>query len=312
MPRDYYEVLGVKRDASEDEIKKAYRKLARQYHPDRNPGDKQAEAHFKEVQEAYDILSDKSKRAHYDRFGFAGPEAGMPGGEGGFPGGFRFHWGGGGPGGGPTVDAETVEELLRQFGGNFGGMGGMGGGPGARTAGGGRRRRAAPEAQTAEVNVPFTTAALGGTISLSVDGHELDVKVPAGIEEGKTMRLAGQAPGGGDLLLRIHIQPHDYFRREGNDIVLEVPLSLPEAVLGTKVDVPTLDGTRLTVKVPPGTSSGARLRLRGRGIKGGDQYIEIRVMVPAAKDDRSRELIEEFARLNPQTPRAGLPWSESA
>jgi DnaJ-class molecular chaperone len=310
MPRDYYEVLGVKRDASEDEIKKAYRKLARQYHPDRNPGDKQAETHFKEVQEAYDILSDKAKRTQYDRFGFVGPEAGMPGGEGGFPGGFRFHWGGGPGGGGQTVDPEMAEELLRRFGVDLGGFG-MGGGTGGRTAGGGRRRRPAAEAQTAEVNVPFTTAAVGGTISLSIDGHELDVKIPTGIEEGKTMRLAGQAPGGGDLLLKIHIQPHEYFRRDGNDIVLEVPLALAEAVLGTKVDVPTLDGTRLTVKVPPGTSSGARLRLRGRGIKGADQYIEIRVMVPAAKDERNRELIEEFARLNPQTPRAGLPWSET-
>jgi DnaJ-class molecular chaperone len=310
MPRDYYEVLGVKRDASEDEIKKAYRKLARQYHPDRNPGDKQAEARFKEVQEAYDVLSDQGKRSQYDRFGFAGPEAGMPGGEGGFPGGFRFHWGGG-PGGGQTVDPEMAEEVLRRFGVDLGGFGtgDLGGGPGGRTAGGGRRRRAAAAAQTADLNVPFTTAALGGTISLGIDGHELEVKIPAGIEEGKTMRLQGQAPGGGDLLLKIHIQPHQYFRREGNDLVLEVPLSLPEAVLGTKVDVPTLDGTRLTVKVPPGTSSGARLRLRGRGIKGGDEYIEIRVMAPAPKDERSRELIEEFARLNPQAPRAGLPWS---
>jgi curved DNA-binding protein len=306
MPRDYYEVLGVKRDASEDEIKKAYRKLARQYHPDRNPGDKQAEANFKEVQEAYDVLSDKARRERYDRFGFAGPEQGMPGGEGG-PGGFRFHWGG--PGGGQSVDPEMAEELLRQFGVNLGGfdLGGMGGG--RRTAaGGGRRRRPAAESQTADVTIPFETAALGGTVSLGVEGHELEVKVPAGIDEGQTMRLQGQAPGGGDLLLKIHIRPHEYFRREGNDILLEVPLSLPEAVLGTKVDVPTLDGTRLTVKVPPGTSSGARLRLRGRGIKGGDQYIEIKVMVPAPKDERSRELIEEFARLNPQTPRAGLPW----
>src|SRR5207253_8424884 len=111
MPRDYYEVLGVKREASDDEIKKAYRRLARQYHPDRNPGDKQAEANFKEVQEAYDVLSDKAKRERYDRFGHAGAEQGMPGGEG-FPGGFRFHWGGPG-GGGQSVDPEMAEELLR-------------------------------------------------------------------------------------------------------------------------------------------------------------------------------------------------------
>jgi DnaJ-class molecular chaperone len=206
------------------------------------------------------------------------------------------------------MDPEMAEELLRQFGVNLGGF--DFGGTGRRAAGGNRRRaRPAAEAQTADVTVPFETAALGGKVSLAIDGHELDVTVPAGIEEGQTMRLRGQAPGGGDLLLKVLIRPHPYFRREGNDILLEVPLSLPEAVLGTRVDVPTLDGTRLTVKVPAGTSSGARLRLRGRGVKGGDQYIEIKVVVPAPKDDRSRELIEEFARLNPQDPRAGLPWS---
>ena len=123
------------------------------------------------------------------------------------------------------------------------------------------------------------------------------------------MRLSGQAPGGGDLLLKIHVAEHPYFRREGNDVLIEAPLSLAEAVLGTRLDVPTLDGTKLTVKVPPGTSSGSRLRLRGRGIKGGDQFIEIRVVVPAPKDSRSRELIEEFARLNPQSTRSGPPWS---
>ena len=107
----------------------------------------------------------------------------------------------------------------------------------------------------------------------------------------------------------LRVQPHSYFRREGNNIILEAPLSLTEAILGTKLEVPTLDGTRLAVKVPPGTSSGARLRLRGKGIKGGDQFIEIKVVVPATKDERSRQLIEEFGRLNPQNPRAGLAWS---
>jgi DnaJ-class molecular chaperone len=110
------------------------------------------------------------------------------------------------------------------------------------------------------------------------------------------------------LLVKLRIDKHPYFEREGNNVVLEVPLSLPEAVLGTKVDVPTLDGTKLTVKVPPGASSGTRLRLRGKGIKGGDQFIEVKVVVPAAKDDRSRELIEEFARLNPQSPRDNVGW----
>jgi DnaJ-class molecular chaperone len=304
MPRDYYEVLGVARDASEADIKKAYRKLARQYHPDRNPGDKTAESKFKEVQEAYDVLSDKNKRSQYDRFGFAGP---MP--EGG-PGGFRW----GRAEGGPQFDQAAFEagdlgELLRQFAHMQGGMG-----RGAEAeemfgrSAGRRGRRARPREVEAEATISFRTAALGGTVSLEVDGRHIDVKVPAGVEEGQRLRLGGQAPGGGDLYIMLHIEPDPYFRREGNNVVLEVPLSVAEAILGSTVDVPTLDGTRLSVKVPPGTSSGARLRLRGKGIKGGDQYIEIKVVVPKVSDARGRELIEEFARLHPQEPRAGLGW----
>ncbi|HZT79461.1 MAG TPA: J domain-containing protein [Gemmataceae bacterium] len=311
MPRDYYEVLGVARGASEEDIKKAYRSLARKYHPDRNPGDKQAEARFKEVQEAYDVLSDKDKRQQYDRFGHAGP-----GGFGGGPGAGGFQWSGFGGGAGPggfrfeSVNPEEAADVLRNlFGGGFAGAEDLFA-AGPRPRDGTRRRRAAPEPREveAEVNIPFLTAANGGTVTLRIDGRELDVKVPAGVEDGKKLRLRGQAPGGGDLLVKLNVQPHPYFRREGKDVVLEVPLSLAEAVLGAKVDVPTLDGTKLTVKVPPGASSGTRLRLRGKGIAGGDQYIEVKVAVPAPKDDRSRELIEEFARLNPQAPRAGLGW----
>lgn len=304
MSRDPYEILGVKKDASDGDIKKAYRKLARQFHPDRNPGDKQAEANFKEVQDAYEVLSDKTKRANYDRFGFSGGPG--QGARRGGPGGQTFHWGGGGPGF-QEVDPAAAQEMFRQF---FGDGGGLGDLFGQRSAGPrARGRRAAPaEEVESEVTVPFLTAALGGTVGLHIDGRELSVKIPTGIDEGQSLRLAGQAPDGADLRLKIHLQPHPYFRREGNDIVVEVPISVSEAVLGAKVDVPTLDGTKLTVKVPPGTSSGARLRLKGKGIKGGDQYIEIKVVAPAAKDDRSRQIIEEFARLNPLNPRAGLPW----
>jgi curved DNA-binding protein len=296
MPRDYYEVLGVPRNASEADIKKAYRKLARQYHPDRNPGDKQAEARFKEAQEAYDVLNDKPKREQYDRFGFAGPSMG---GQGPFraegsPGGFEFQ----------GVNPEDLESIL----GAFGGGGGFSEMFGRRGRGRSRTARA-PDTVEAEVAIPFTTAALGGTVSLNVDGRTIDVRIPAGVEEGKKLRLAGQGPGGGDLLVRIKIEPHPYFRREGNNIILDVPVSVSEAILGAKVDVPTLDGTHLTVKVPPGTSSGARLRLRGKGIAGGDQLIEIKIVVPKINDERGRELIEELARLHPQSPRASLPWS---
>jgi DnaJ-class molecular chaperone len=304
MPRDYYETLGVKKDASEEDVKKAYRKLARQYHPDRNPGDKEAERRFKEVQEAYDVLSDKAKRANYDRFGTAEPGPGFAGGG---PRGHTFRWGAG-PGGAQQVDPAEAEEMLRQmFGG--GGLGGIDLGEmfGRRPRGGGRRARPEPaEEVESEVTIPFLTAAQGGTVHLQLDGRELAVKIPAGVEEGQSLRLQGQGPGGSNLRLKLRIQPHPYFRREGKDIILEVPLTVAEAVLGAKVEVPTLDGTRLTVKVPPGTSSGARLRLREKGIAGGDQYIQMKIVAVAPKDEESRRLIEEFARKNPQDPRAGL------
>jgi curved DNA-binding protein len=324
MPRDYYEVLGVKRDASEEEIRKAYRKLARQHHPDRNPGDKQAAARFKEVQEAYDVLGDKDKRAQYDRFGH------MPEGMGGFPWGAG---GGGGPGGaGGQIDPAVLQEILKRF----GGMGGMGRGGGAGAGvedeeGGGfggfdlgslfggatggrqrRTRRAAPEEappQETEISIPLETAARGGTLHLKMGEREVDVKVPAGSEDGKRLRLSGVGPHGETVVIRLKIEPHPWFRRDGKDVILEAPLTVAEAALGTRIDVPTLDGERLTVKVPPGSSTGKRLRLRGKGLGGGDQYIEVKVVVPTVTDARSRELIEEFARLNPQNPRSGPPWN---
>jgi DnaJ-class molecular chaperone len=170
-----------------------------------------------------------------------------------------------------------------------------------------RGRRPPPEETETEVTLPFLTAARGDSIDLTINGQTGSVKVPAGVEDGQVLRVP--APGGGSVRLKLHIQPHSFFRREGKNIILTVPLSLAEAILGTKVDVPTLDGSRVSVKVPSGTSSGARLRLRGLGIAGGDQYIEIQVMVPTNIDDRSRQLLEEFNRLNPQKPRGGLAWS---
>src|SRR5262249_11676310 len=193
MPRDYYEVLGVPRNATEDEIRKAYRKLARQYHPDRNPGDKQAEAKFKELQDAYDILSDKKKRAQFDRFGHVGPDGGF-GGAGG-PRSQTFHWGTGGPGGFQEMDPSAAADIFRQF------FGGGGAAPDlnevfGRQASGRRSRREPREVET-EVSIPFLTAAQGGTVNLTIDGRELAVKIPAGVEDGQAMRVQGQGPGGG-------------------------------------------------------------------------------------------------------------------
>jgi curved DNA-binding protein len=297
MPRDYYEALGVSKSASDDEIKKAYRNLARQYHPDRNPGDKQAEGRFKEIQDAYDVLSDKTKRSQYDQFGFVGGPAGGPS-----PGGFHWESGAGGFPGGVNIDPEIFEQMFA--GGGLGDLFGAKKNRGARPG-----RRSTPSPQTHEVPVPADTAARGGTLSLRIGDNDVEVKIPAGIQEGKVLRVKGQGPGGSDLHLKIRIDVPSYFRREGNDIFLDVPLSIAEAVLGSKVDVPTLDGSKLTVKIPPGTSSGSkRLRLRGKGVSGGDQYIDVKIVVPGHIDDKSRELLEDFARRNPQMPRSGQPW----
>jgi curved DNA-binding protein len=291
------------------EIKKAYRKLARKYHPDRNPGDKTAEAKFKQVQEAYDVLSDKEQRARYDRLWTAGLNGETAESDGGSRS-YSFSWGAGSDGF-EEMEADRAAGLFRElFGGRRGPFGTadfVGGSPGSRGRPGTRAREI-----EAEVSVPFVTAALGGTLQVQYHGQELSLLVPPGAEEGQIIRLTGRAPHRGDLLLRLRILPHPFFRRQGRDIILEVPLSLPEAVLGAKVDVPMVQGDRLTVTVPPGTSSRSRLRLRGRGILGGDQYLEVTVVVPAADDERSRELIREFAHQNPQNPRAGLQWSDDA
>jgi DnaJ-class molecular chaperone len=314
MARDYYEILGVSRTATADEIKKAYRKLAQKYHPDKNPGDKQAEAKFKEVNEAHEVLSDAKKRQMYDQFGHAGPQAGGFPGFGGGPsaGGFHFE----GPGGAQTIDPAAAEELFKRF---FGESGSPGGGGidlselfgGTRPRGGGRtrtRRPPPPEDIEHEVTIPFTVAANGGTVSIQVAGRTIDVKVPAGIGDGKRLRVPASATGTGDVYLKVRVAPHPYFRRDGNDVFLDVPISVAEAVLGGAVEVPTVAGDRLTVKVPPGTSSGARVRMRGKGIAGGDQYLVFQVTVPKNVDAESRRLIEEFAKRSPYDPRANIEW----
>ncbi len=316
MPRDPYEVLGVSKSASPEEIQKAHRKLSKKFHPDRNPGDKQADASFKEVQEAYELLTDPTKKANYDQFGFVGPpQAGFPG-AGGFAGGFPgAGFPGGFPdgGGGVNIDPGMAEELFKRFVG--GGAGGAGPNLGdffetGRRKTKPRNRRTVGEPIEAEVTIPFDVAVNGGSIAIQVGEDQIDVKVPAGIEEGKKLRVKGDEQRPRDVILRVRITPHEYFRREGNDIFLDVPISIAEAVLGAKVDVPTIAGERLEVKVRPGTSSGAKLRLRGKGVNGGDQYLLFKVMVPPGEvDEVSRKLIEHFAERNAQMPRANVPWA---
>jgi len=324
MPdRDYYEVLGVARDASADAIKKAYRKLARTHHPDVNPGDKKAEARFKEAQEAYDVLSDAEKRSLYDRFGKAGMEGMAASG----PRGASPEWTARqGPG-----NAEAFD--LRDF---FG-PGGVPHGEGAGGAGlfeellgrvrGGRagRRSAGPRAGgtvEAQLTIPFVTAVRGGETPVELDRgggrrETLVVKIPPGIETGAKLRLRGRGEPGeqgaspGDLTIRVTVEPHPYFVRDGRQLTVEVPISASEAILGGKVDIPTLSGLK-AMTIPPGSSGGRKLRLKGQGLPesggqpAGDLFVILKVVVPKAVDDVSRRLIEEFAERNPSDPRQGL------
>ena len=311
--RDYYEVLGVKRDASGAQIKSAYRQLARKYHPDVNKSP-DAPAKFREATEAYEVLSDAEKRKMYDQFGHAGPQPGAAGGPRAYtqtygPGAgvdFSEFFGGGGSGFGGM----SLEEILSALGG--GGRRGRG------------RRAAARRGRDVEheITLDFMQAVRGMTATLRMQGPDgktetLDVKIPPGVREGGRVRVRGKGEpgrgGAGDLYMLIHIRPHQYFRREGNDVYVDVPIAIHEAALGATIDIPTLDGmTR--VKVPPGSAGGRKLRLRGKGIAPagsetrGDQYVVLRVVPPEKLSDRGRELLEQFAEVESYDPRKGAPW----
>ncbi len=319
MEDDYYKILNVERNASAADIQKAYRKLARKYHPDVNPDDKTAKKKFQEIQKAYEVLNDTEKREMYDRYGssFETMGAGGPGGG---------AWRGQGPGSGGYAEVD----FSQFFGG--GGQEGFEGGFGDifRQFGGGatagpRRGRQRPRKGadlSHQLTIPFNTAVTGGEARLSVkrpDGkvESIAVKIPAGIEDGKSIRLRGQgeaSPNGGpagDILITIQSAPHPYFRRRGNNLEVNVPVTLAEAGLGAKVDVPTPKGV-ITLTVPPGTSSGKRLRVKGHGVQlkesPGDLYAEIQIVLPTQIDAESAELIRQFDKRQPLKPRADLRW----
>jgi len=407
--KDYYEILGVKKSASAEDIRKAFRKLARKYHPDVNPGDKSAEEKFKTLSEANDVLSDPKKRKIYDQVGFysdnidpataeAYARAGGGAGEG-FPGGF--------PGGGQSGAQQGGQGVPFDFGGfdfsdlvdsaGRGRKSSGGGGSSFRDIfgsmfGGGRGTSPAeegPEAGTDleyQVNVPFWTAIRGGVMRLNISRHDvcsqcrgqgflespgkcpecngtgqitqtggrmkfnvqcprchgtgknlttcptchgegtvaktepLEVRIKAGTRDGQRIRVPGKGDAGahggapGDLYAIIRTGEHPIFRREGDDIYLTVPVSSTEAALGAKIEVPTIDG-RALLKIPPGTQSGQKLRLREKGVPSatkegvrGDEIVEITVTVPMPRDERTKELLRELAKLNPEDPRAEL-WS---
>jgi molecular chaperone DnaJ len=406
--KDYYEILGVKKSASAEEIRKAFRKLARKYHPDVNPGDKSAEEKFKSLSEANDVLSDPKKRKIYDQVGFysdnidpataeAYARAGNSGGAGGgFPGGFS---GGGTTDGGQGVPfdfggfdfSDLVDSANR--GRRSGGGGGFrdifgsifGGGQGA-----GRAAEVGPEPGSDleyQVNVPFWTAIRGGVLRLNISRQDvcsnchgegfleapgkcpecngtgqitqtggrmkfnlqcprchgtgknlttcptchgegtftktepLEVRIKAGTRDGQRIRVPGKGNAGahagtpGDLYVIIRIEPHPIFRRDGDDIYLTVPVTVSEAALGAKIEVPTIDG-RALLKIPPGTQPGQKLRLREKGVPSatkegvrGDEIVEITFTIPMPRDERTKELLRELARLNPEDPREEL-WKK--
>jgi molecular chaperone DnaJ len=389
MPKtqDYYETLGLSRTAGQEEIRKAYRRLARKHHPDLNPGDKAAEERFKKVQEAHDVLSDPKKRQMYDQYGFYS-EAGPGGGAGarqqhpgmGF-GGFDFDdlfTSAGGQGKGADFTGDTgggFRDLFSQF---FG--------RGARAAQG----SAAPERGTDleyALNVDFWQAIRGTQVTLTVNRYDVcstcggsgasggatstcpqcngsgqvtqtagamrfnltcprcggsgrlqntcptchgdgriarpetvEVRIPAGVQTGTRLRVAGKGNAGtqgappGDLYITVRVEPHPFFHREGDNVEIRIPVTVTEAGLGTKIEVPTIDG-RALLKIPPGTHSGQKFRMRERGVFNsrknarGDQIVEVVVQPPRVRDERTKELLRELAQLNPEDPRAEI-WTQ--
>lgn len=312
MPRDYYEILGVPRSASEEDIKSAHRKLVRKLHPDVNKAP-DASAKFAEVQEAYDVLSDAAKRQAYDQHGHAGVGPGAAGG------------GRRGPTAGPAgwgeVDSESFESI---FGDLFGGGRGGRGPRGPRSPRGDRGMPPMPgEDLEKEISVPFWTVATGGTHEIvytapSGARETVDLKIPKGFPDGGRMRIKDKGEAGafggppGDLIVTVRIAPHPWFTRDGLDLSIEVPITFVEATLGATVELPLLEGT-VKLKVPPGTASGSRLRAKGKGIvnaagEAGDYYAVLKVVADAsALDDEDRAALARMAERLPD-PRAATPW----
>ena len=297
--RDYYEVLGVPRDASQEDIRAAHRRLARQYHPDVNtePG---AEDRFKEISEAYEVLRDPEKRERYDRFG-ANWRAGQDvSGSSGFEG-----FGGGGGGFEDVrVDFGGAGDFSDFFEGMFGGRGRRSGRGGF---GAGFSTRGAD--QEAVLELSLEEAARGGRRRISLGGgRDFEVEIPPGVRDGQRIRLAGEGGGGigggpsGDLFLRVRVRPDKRFRIEGNDVYTDVPVAPWEAALGAKVEVPTPTGS-VQVTVPHGSSCGRRLRLRGEGLGGGDLYAVVQIRVPKTLSGQERELFERLAEVSDFNPR---------
>lgn len=303
MDKDFYATLGVSKDASDADVKKAYRKLARTHHPDQNPGDEAAEKKFKEISEAYAVLSDPQERQEYDAIRAMGGGArfSAPGGAGG--GGFEDVFGGMFGGGGGPRTTQSGPDLSDLFSGMFGGAAGQTGGfgPGGfGDAGYARPRPTKGADRTATTTISFRGSIQGTTVSLRApDGETIEVKIPKGIRDGQKVRARGKgapgAAGRGDLLVTVHVREHEFFRRDGDDLRITVPVTFPEAALGATIEVPTLERP-VKVKVPAGSQCGRVLRLKGRGVERGkttgDLLVELRVTVPTELNDDARAAVE--------------------
>jgi molecular chaperone DnaJ len=296
--KDFYKVLGVAKDVSEAELKKVYRKLSRQYHPDTNPGDAKAEARFKEISEAYSVLSDKDQRAEYDQMRAMGSGARFTGGAGG-PGGFGGFGGQGGFQGGGFDDVFS----------NLFGGGGFGGPRGPMRG----------QDMTTSTTLDFIDGVKGTTIKLQLRGgaEPTSIKIPAGVNDGQKIKIAGKgqlSPNGGpagDLIITVTVKPHPVFTRDGNNIRVVVPVTFAEATLGATIQVPTLGGDPVKLKVAPGTPNGRVLRVKGRGVvtaKGeGDLLATVEIAVPSHISEKAKKALEEFNDLLPEEdPRAEL------
>ncbi|MGA2435088.1 MAG: J domain-containing protein [Bryobacteraceae bacterium] len=386
--QDYYGTLGVSRGASQDEIRKSYRRLARKHHPDLNPGDKAAEERFKKVQEAYDVLSDPKKRQMYDQYGFysehgppPGPETGPQQGPGmdfggfdfsdafsqaGHPGQERYNSGGGAPGSGfrdlfsqffgkgaqreehaPEKGSDLEYGLNVDFWQAIRGTqvalnvtrqdvcpicGGSGTSSGSKAACPQCNGTGSVTQMAGAMKFNLTCPRCGGSAKLRDacprchgDGlvpraENIDVRIPSGVQNGTRLRVAGKGNSGnvgapaGDLYITVRVEPHPFFHREGDAIEIRVPVTVAEAGLGAKIEVPTIDG-RALLKVPPGTQSGQKFRMREKGVFNsrknarGDQIVEVVVQPPKVRDERTKEILRELARLNPEDPRAEI-WTQ--
>ena len=315
VDKDFYKILGVAKDASDADIKKAYRKLARQHHPDTNSGDTASEKKFKDISEAYSVLSDPDERQQYDairamggaRFAPHGPSGAASGGAG-----FDDLFGGlfNGGGGRHSGGYSTAGGIPPEFADLFGGAGGFGGGQSfQRTPQKGADR-------TASTNISFAGAIRGTTIGLrEPDGDVIDVRIPAGIKDGQKVRVRGKGQpgpaGNGDLMVTVSVKPHDFYVRDGDNLRIHVPVSFPEAALGADIEVPTIDGDTVRVRVPAGTPSGRTLRVKGRGVKHpkatGDLLVTVDVAVPRKLNHEAEEAVKAFAAATAgEDVRAGL------